>query len=135
MNAFARPAFSGGRVAHPVDHALGAANIDVRANRLPVEQCFKINALILIIIVDVSLIGVLRRQFVNIRTQRFRPTGLVQFPAATQAFHLLNLRQKRRDADAACDEQLLFCAQIKAEQVDRIGDHHLVANGHVIVHE
>jgi hypothetical protein len=113
MHSLIRPAEFFRRRAHPIDHALGAANIDMCADGLTVEQGLKRNRLILIVVVDVRLIGMLGGQLIYIRSKRLVAAGIVQFPSAAQTFTLLDLGQKGRDADAARKEQMFLGTQIQ----------------------
>ena len=97
------PALRLGGPADPVDHPLRPADIEMCAERLPIEKIDKVDDLLVVVVVDVDVAAMLVRQLIHVRAERRAPHGVMQLEVAVHRADLLDLRQKRRDPDPARD--------------------------------
>src|SRR6187200_1787351 len=66
MRVLRRPAGFGGGAAHPVDHWGGAADVEMRAERLRGEQALKLDLLAAVVVIEVDALAVAFLQHVAI---------------------------------------------------------------------
>ncbi|VTZ62689.1 hypothetical protein EMEDMD4_440003 [Sinorhizobium medicae] len=136
MQVLLRPARLQPGLEYAVDQARGTADIEMRAERLAVEQAGDRNAIVFGIAIDLHpMPSVVGDEVLAICAAVARPNGIMQFELGTLAGKLLHHGDEGRDPDAAGNQQMFAAAPIRLEQIDRMGDPHLVAFAHLLVHE
>ena len=82
VHVLVRPAERGGASAHPVDHRSGAADIEMRAERLRGEQAVELDLLAAVVVIEVDAAAVALGEHVAIGEERGGAAGVMQLEIA-----------------------------------------------------
>src|SRR4051812_39859541 len=121
MQVLLRPAGVEPGFQHTVDHARGSADIEMRAERLAVEQTRQGDGAAFGIAMDLdAMSAVALLEFPPVGAAVARAYSIMQFEIGAFAGKLLHHRDEGRNADAAGDEKMLAPAPVRLEEVDGI---------------
>lgn len=88
VDIFVGPARETCRAQHPVDHRLGTAHIDMRAERLVAEDLLERHQLPLVLQIDVNALAVLRLKQLAIRAVLQRTHAVMELEVCSRGFEL-----------------------------------------------
>ncbi len=122
MQGLLGPAEAARRRQHPFDHGGGAADREMRAQRLVTEQPVEVDPLATIVVVDADAGPVRGDEVVRIGRMLARPDRIMELEGLLVALELVQHGEERRDADAARHEQVLAGALLDREKIDGVAD-------------
>ena len=135
MHVRGRPAQKRRRFGNGRDHRVRPADVNVCAERLRAQDRLRRQAAALLRDVKLRVRPVFRADRVAERPVPAAPKGVMQFIRLPQRLQRRHLRQKRRDADAARNQHVLFRVAGQRKIVVRRADLQRVAYRNPLVHE